>query len=113
MSEERTIIFCERWAKLNDWKTLAEVAPEPWNPELVSSQPAIAIRQHRGTGELRVDIYGCEGGLDVTYTNGGVDDADRSRASWFRDIRTSRTSLRPIRVRFMASGAGDNLRLKS
>ena len=114
MSDKPVRVECRRWPELDNWNVLAEVHPEPFWPGLVKeNNPAIVIRQHKDTCELRVDIYDCKGGLDVTYTNGGVDHNDRDRAKWFRDIRTCRGSLRPLRVRFMASGEGGNLRLKS
>lgn len=110
MSDKPVQVKCERWPQLDNWNTLAEVRPEPFHTE---SEPAIVIRQHRDTRELRVDIYDCKGGLDVSYTNGGVDHNDRDRAKWFRDVRTCRKDLRSLRVRFMAWGEGGNLRLKS
>ena len=109
---DHAVVICDRWAELDDWLTLAEVCPEPFYKGAEPGQPAIVVRQHQGTRELRVDIYDCDGGLHVTYTNGGVDQANKKRACWFRELRTKIGSLRPIRVRFMCRGDGDNLRLR-
>lgn len=106
-----TEVECERWAPLSNWKTLAEIKPESFHPGLTESPPVIVVKQHRDTRELMVEIFGCEDGLDVTYTNGSVEDRERSK--WFRDIRTCRKSLRALRVRFLAGGPADNLRLRS
>ncbi len=111
--EEPAVVLCEPWADLDKWRTLVEVRPDALYPPLRPGEPAVVVRQHVDTRELRVDIYDCEGGLDITYTNGGVDLANKRRASWFRELRTKIGALRPIRVRFMCRGDPDNLRLKS
>jgi hypothetical protein len=66
----------------------------------------VVIRQHRGTREVRVDIYGCNSGLDVAFTNGGTEDP---RARWFRDVTVNGTRYAPMRVRFL----GNDLELRS
>lgn len=106
-----TEVQCERWAPLSDWKTLVEVKPEPFHIGLTTTPPVIVVKQHRSTRELMVEIFDCEDGLDITYTNGAVEDKTRSR--WFRDIRTCQKSLRALRVRFLTSGQGSNLKLQS
>lgn len=118
---EPEIVLCERWPPFKDcWRTLVEVRPEPWYPDQAgdkskAGEPVVVVRQHEGTREIRVEIYDCEGGLDVTDVNGGVEEyAKKKRGQrWFRDMRTCRTSLRSLTVRFMGRGDGDNLRLKS
>ncbi len=104
-------VECERCAPLSNWRTLAEIKSEPFFTGLSDSEPVIVVKQHRDTRELMVEIFNCEDGLDVTYTNGGVE--DRTRSKWFRDIRTCRKSLRALRVRFLAGGVAENLRLRS
>lgn len=111
MTQEAAQVTCARWPDLGNWETLVEVSPEPFHAGLTKTDPAIVIKQHRDTKELMIEVFDCEDGLDVTYTNGAVQDKERSK--WFRDIRTCRKSLRALRVRFLARGAGSNLRLNS
>ncbi len=112
-NEGPAVVLCEGWADLDKWRTLVEVRPEALYSPMNPGEPAVVVRQHVDTRELRVDIFDCSGGLNITYTNGGVDKACKGRASWFRELRTKIGSLRPIRVRFMCRGEPDNLRLKS
>lgn len=112
------VALCETHAPLDEWETLAEVRPEPWMPGMAGGvgepgEPVVAVRQHRGTREIRVDVYDCADGLDVTGINGGVADRDKARGQrWFRDIRTCRGGLRKLTVRLMGREAG-SLELKS
>lgn len=101
---EPLTVLVERYPPLQDWKIVAEVRQEAIY--VSPSDPLIIVLQHRATRELRVDVYGCDDGIDVTFTNGGTNDP---RARWFRDFRMNRTSLQPIRVRLL----GSNLELRS
>lgn len=84
MSEvTRTLVERE---KLDDWETLHEVHHAPFYTPLRlddPGEPIVVVRRHRGTAEVRVDVYGCNEGLPVTFTNGGTGDP---RAKWFRDV---------------------------
>lgn len=112
-TEGPAVVLCEPWADLDKWRTLVEVRPDALYALLSPGEPAVVVRQHVDTRELRVDIYDCEDGLNITYTNGGVDKMNKHRARWFRELRTKIGALRPIRIRFMCRGDPDNLRLKS
>lgn len=109
------VVKSKLWPKLNDWNTLVEVRPESvYGSQMTPAEPVVTVLQHNGTGEIRVDIFNCQGGLDVTFTNGGVDKEGRRRNQrWFRDIRTRRDCLSPLTVRFMAPGDVSNVEIKS
>ncbi len=112
--EITAVVLHKRQPSADNWHVLTEVCPESfWADTAIDDNtpgpPRIVVRQHRDTREIRVDIFGCEGGLDVTFTNGRVDPEVRDRAKWFRDVRTSRNSLVPLTVRFM----GGDLTLRS
>ena len=117
--ETTSFIPCKRWAERDDWHVLVEIAPEPFYPsedprkQLEGGRPRIVVKQHRGTKELRVEIFDCSGPLDTTFTNAGVDKDARERAKWFRDVRTARDTLQPLTVRFMCRGDSGNLRLQT
>lgn len=89
------------------WRTIAEIYPESQVPINPLRNPRIAIRQHTGNKELRVDIYDCNEGLGVSVTRGTTNE-DRAKA--FRDITVDkRLHGPPIRVRFL----GEDLELRS
>lgn len=81
----------------NEWEIISEICHKPIYDKLVN--PAVVILQHKGTKEIRIDVYGCDEGLPITFTNAGTND---ERAKWFRDIRCRR-DYKPLRVRFLGS----------
>lgn len=89
-----------------EYTTLAEFFSQPYYPEAELLHPRIVVRQCIMTKELRVDVYGCNTGLPITFTNGGTND---ERAKWFRDVIVDDTYWSPLRVRFL----GSNLELRS
>ncbi len=112
--EITAVVVHKRQPPFDNWHVLVEVCPESFwadtaMPDHTPGAPRVVVRQHRDTREIRVDVFGCDDGLDVTFTNGGVDPEVRDRAKWFRDVRTARGSLVPLTVRFM----GGDLKLRS
>lgn len=91
-------VIAER-QKLDDWVVLSEVFYAPYYG-VEPARPAVVVRQHAGTKEIRVDIFDCNHGLPVTSTNAGHD--QKERAKWYRDVRV-RTEYNPLRVRFLGS----------
>lgn len=116
---EPVVVLAQRWPPhREEWKTLTEVRSEPFWPEGPHGEdtgpPVVVVEQHQGTREIRVNVYDCDGGLDVTFTNAGVTtEAKKLNQRWFRDLRTCRDGLRRLTIRLMARGSGDNLELKS
>ena len=96
------------------FKPIAEVAAVYDFPAGVTRHPKIVILQNPNTRAIRIDIYDCEDGLNVTYVNGGVDNdaADNRYQKWLRDLTTNVKSNQKVTVRFMAR-EGDHLRLKA
>lgn len=81
----------------NEYETLAEVFYDPIYS--IPVNPRVIVRQHLETKEIRIDVYDCNAGLKITWTNAETND---TRAQWFRDVIIS-DSYQPIKVRFLGS----------
>ena len=111
------VVLCDSYAPLDGYEVISEVCPrlqfEDPDGTARGGPPAIVISQHRGTKELRIDVHGCMGGLDLGFITGtGLMPKERKRSRLVRAVRTTQGDMRELTVRFLANGEASNLVVK-